>query len=58
MADGDGLENRCPRKRTVGSNPTPSAKNRNSKNNKIVKVKNDVDTNPTKPTPRLPSKRR
>ncbi len=25
MADGDGLENRCPRKGTVGSNPTPSA---------------------------------
>ena len=22
---GDGLENRCPRKGTVGSNPTPSA---------------------------------
>ncbi len=25
MADGDGLENRCSRKGTVGSNPTPSA---------------------------------
>ncbi len=25
MAYGDGLENRCPRKGTVGSNPTPSA---------------------------------
>ena len=27
MADGDGLENRCSRKGTVGSNPTPSAIN-------------------------------
>ncbi len=27
VAYGDGLENRCPRKRTVGSNPTPSAIN-------------------------------
>ena len=26
MADSDGLENRCPRKGTVGSNPTLSAK--------------------------------
>ena len=26
MDEGDGLENRCARKRTVGSNPTPSAK--------------------------------
>ena len=26
---GDGLENRCPRKGTVGSNPTPSATNPN-----------------------------
>ena len=25
MVDRDGLENRCARKRTVGSNPTPSA---------------------------------
>ena len=25
MVYGDGLENRCPRKGTVGSNPTPSA---------------------------------
>ena len=25
VAYGDGLENRCSRKRTVGSNPTPSA---------------------------------
>ncbi len=25
MADSDGLENRCPRKGTVGSNPTLSA---------------------------------
>ena len=25
VADGDGLENRCSRKGTVGSNPTPSA---------------------------------
>ena len=25
MDDGDGLENRCTCKRTVGSNPTPSA---------------------------------
>ena len=25
VADGDGLENRCPCKGTVGSNPTPSA---------------------------------
>ena len=25
MADGDGLENRCPCKGTVGSNPTSSA---------------------------------
>ncbi len=25
MADGDGLENRCSCKGTVGSNPTPSA---------------------------------
>ena len=25
MVDGDGLENRCSRKGTVGSNPTPSA---------------------------------
>ncbi len=27
MADGGGLENRCSRKGTVGSNPTPSANN-------------------------------
>ena len=34
MVYGDGLENRCPRKGTVGSNPTPSATSSNEAQHK------------------------
>ena len=53
MADSDGLENRCPRKGTVGSNPTLSAKNR------IVRgdLNGDFDTCPLRITKLLDQER-
>ncbi len=39
MAESGGLENRCVRKGTVGSNPTPSANKRGARNGSPLQVK-------------------
>ncbi len=39
MAESGGLENRCVRKGTVGSNPTPSANKRGARNGSPFMVK-------------------